>query len=684
MIPPRWNEQAYRPLLDTFNERLSCVQAVSFDVFDTTLQRVVYPKEVFALVEETAVKQFGTGLQGFADCRIMAEQKARHRSRKEAGHGEVDLEAIYAELLRSHPRWAQQLNALLELEVATEERCARAHPLGWMLWQLAIRRGRTVCFISDMYLGSQRIESLLRSVGYSSPLVLCSSDHACNKGSGKLFAVAAERLQLNPEDILHIGDHPKSDQAQARLCGLQTLAFPAAPEPPREAKHFRRVSRQTNAAAVCAGLVRLKEGAETGSGEREEGSGEPKSDRIGYGIGYSVLGPLAYGLCSWLIDRLESDETDLLLCLGRDGHLPYQILKRWQVNYGCLPNTKIVYTRSSRRATALALAADGVTPLVRTTLGRHRRSVPLRIYFERIGLDPAAHLQSARAAGFESMEQIVHRKNDRPKMEQLVSSLEEPLRRIGAPEKAGLLQVLSSQGLDEASNPAIFDLGWRGTQQACLQQIVRRFPKLRGYYLSISEPFPQPGTTTGYLVDAGKPTYLRVLLEAATPVVELLFSSPEPTLLHYQSQAQGPVPIFDRTNPNAAAIESLQSGALDFVEDMTTFHNGSVAPLPVKSAMQTFTQMAVAPVVDQLAFLSKLAFSDALGKESSAPLVDKAPPPLSTYLFNYPHFFEAYAATCWRARFISQMSLPAKCWVWFRSPSFRRIWRALRQTARAS
>lgn len=528
-----------------------------------------------------------------------------------------------------------------------------------------------------MYLGAARIKHLLQANGYPDPWVICSSDHGCNKSNGKLYHLAAEQLRLEPGDILHIGDNVASDQRQARQCGLKSLPFPPPANPPRQAKHFTEVNEEKIAAAVSSGIIRREITSMTWA--EAHGQSLPGNRGTGHKIGYAVLGPMTYGLCHWLVARIAKENHDLVLFLGRDGYLPHQILLDWQSRYGCLPNTRLEYFPSSRRATALACAAGGISPLVRDTLGHHRRSVPLRDYFERIGLDPANHLDAIQTAGFRSPEEVIHRSSDRPAMEHLIELLERPLRQLGTTERDALLEALNQKGINQAQSPAIFDLGWRGTQQACLQSILGDSFQLHGYYLSISDTFAATGTTTGYLVSDGHPGGLRGLFESATPVIELFYSSPEPSLLHY-SQTQGTVrPAYDAENPNRVAIQELQQGALDFVHALTDFYDGPTARICKKTATRAFAQIAVEPSKDELDFLQSLVFSDALGREKGQALTAIQPPPLTSYLFDYQNFFEAYSETYWRADFIRKMSLPAKLWVWPRSPSFRRIWRMMRR-----
>ena len=121
-------------LLRNFQDLLPQVKAVSFDVFDTTLQRIVYPKEVFALVEVKAVRELGQQFHGYADKRIRAEISARKTKKKECGHCEVSLEEIYEEIRLKVPQWTNCISDLLEIEVDQEKRCCRVHPLGHKIY----------------------------------------------------------------------------------------------------------------------------------------------------------------------------------------------------------------------------------------------------------------------------------------------------------------------------------------------------------------------------------------------------------------------------------------------------------------------------------------------------------------------------------------------------------------------
>lgn len=670
------SEEYPRKLLESLQDLLPQVEVVSFDVFDTVLQRIVYPKEIFAILELEAIKRLGYQFRGLANRRIQAEICARKRKKKEAKHCEVQLEEIYKELCGKDSLWLSFTSDLIEFELEQEKRFCRAHPTGFKLWQLARSKGKRTCFISDMYLGAGRIKSLLSAQGYNDPKVFCSSDQACSKSSGRLYHIAAKALGTDPSKILHIGDNKFSDQRQALNSGFKILSMPEPSKPPKQARHFPKIIERDNIARVAAGIIRHESpifvSSDTSQTSQNNLSNVPRK------MGHSAIGPLAYGLCHWLKQQIIRDEHDLVLFLGRDGYLPHKILSDWQSRYGFLANTRLIYFPFSRRAAALACASNGITPLVIQTLGHHRRSVPVQDYFERIGLKANDHLDIIYEAGLDSPMRIVHRYKDRKRMEHLIKQLENHLKRLGKIENEALLLALKKVGFFSALSPAIYDIGWRGTQQACLQSILHSGSKLHGYYLSISDPLPAVGTTKGYLVEEGTPTSMRGLLESATPIVELSFSSAEPNLLYYKKSGNESFAVYDKKNPNARAINEIHSGAISFVDSMVRFQGKSTVSLSPEDAVSGFAKIALNPTDNELSFLQTLIFSDALGREKGRSLRTIEPPSLRSYIFNYHKFFEAYSETFWRANFIQKMSLIAKFWVWTRSPSFRRIWNIMR------
>ncbi len=157
-------------------------RAVSFDIFDTLLERDVdRPVDVFLRVGDIVLGA-GKGEQFRAD-RIAAEQAAR----VPAPNGEVTLDDIYEALV------AAGYDRAVAEELKTEE--VRSELNGCFVkasmkpvFDAALKRGKTVFLISDMYLPPEVISGMAARCGYEGyEKLFVSNEYGVSKRSGKLF-----------------------------------------------------------------------------------------------------------------------------------------------------------------------------------------------------------------------------------------------------------------------------------------------------------------------------------------------------------------------------------------------------------------------------------------------------------------------------------------------------------------
>ena len=112
--------------LGAFDEHLTAVDTVSFDVFDTAIGRVVEsPTDVFGMVESALRATHGDVATGFAAARESAETLAR--AVLPPGRIELTLDDIYAALVRNHPDFAA-MPEVSDLEQQIELRVVVAIP----------------------------------------------------------------------------------------------------------------------------------------------------------------------------------------------------------------------------------------------------------------------------------------------------------------------------------------------------------------------------------------------------------------------------------------------------------------------------------------------------------------------------------------------------------------------------
>ena len=193
--------------------KLKKYKVVSFDVFDTLIERTVkLPSDIFALVGANVLGADN----GFVQNRIQAEKEARDRSVS----GEVTLEDIYAGLRTEYGELADRLmNEEIELEIKS---CTPKTSMT-EIYKTATDSCEKVFIISDMYLPSTVIEKMLEKCGINSYLkIYVSNEYDCNKISGRLFERVILDNGINRSDMLHVGDSIKADYLGARKAKISS------------------------------------------------------------------------------------------------------------------------------------------------------------------------------------------------------------------------------------------------------------------------------------------------------------------------------------------------------------------------------------------------------------------------------------------------------------------------------
>lgn len=191
--------------------------AVSFDIFDTLVFRPFStPKELFAGVGEQL------HIPDFVRIRTESEHTARLRNKKAAGHFEVTLAEIY-DVIAEQVQFDKEAAAALEFA----EECAlcTANPYMQQVFTRLREAGVPIYLVSDMYLASAAMETLLRGCGYNGwEQLLVSVDYNASKFDGGLYDVLRAKLPEGAR-VVHVGDHPRSDVEMAQEAGLDAVLY---------------------------------------------------------------------------------------------------------------------------------------------------------------------------------------------------------------------------------------------------------------------------------------------------------------------------------------------------------------------------------------------------------------------------------------------------------------------------
>lgn len=198
------------------NNILKHYDTISFDIFDTLVEReVCRPSDIFRIAgrEVLGAEQEDT----FCRKRIIAEQIARERKENH----EVVLDNIYEELLEEY---GSKCSVLKDAEIDLEIRLCHKKKAIFPFYRACIAKGKRIFLVSDMYLPSEIIRSMLNKCGIDQYNALyVSGEYGRNKISGELFQVLLRDNQIEGSQMIHIGDSIKADFVGAHKAGIKAV-----------------------------------------------------------------------------------------------------------------------------------------------------------------------------------------------------------------------------------------------------------------------------------------------------------------------------------------------------------------------------------------------------------------------------------------------------------------------------
>lgn len=208
------------------------IEYISFDIFDTLVERpFLHPDDVFDLLSIEYNKIIGSEKYiDFAAYRRSAQRICYEKMRNSNPFCfEITLDEIYEEIVEEKLLSTSQAEYLKKKEIELEYRFCRVRMIGKQLYEFAIRAGKKIICISDMYLSKEVISTILSNNGYNEiHNIFLSSEQKVCKSDGKLFKRALSILNIRSKSLLHIGDNIDSDFNIPHSLGIAALHISAA------------------------------------------------------------------------------------------------------------------------------------------------------------------------------------------------------------------------------------------------------------------------------------------------------------------------------------------------------------------------------------------------------------------------------------------------------------------------
>jgi len=615
---------------------------ISFDCFDTVLwRRVPKPTDLHLLVggKLHVAGVFASHItpSGYAHLRVLAEQEARHRQFAATGSNEVTLEEIHEVLEPAVAAKALRgLGAATELQIEAEQVFVDARLVRYIR-EILNEVSVPLIIVSDTYFSGDQLRSLLarppqlRGIEFDS--IYTSSDAGTGKGEG-LWKRVLQDLDIEPDQLVHIGDNKEADVACARRVGIRAFHYPTntdrfAPVEIRE----RIVGDSTYPTRYCdpvrgdAGITAIRRRATWTSTSREL----QLEERIAWETGLSVFGPVFTGFSQWVHEQARAEGVRRLLFLMREGKFLKEMADDALVSGSWRPATHAAWV--SREACARASIYEGTAAELQGFLARLSPPSPPDLA-ESLGLEPSD------IPGFESLCDAFGLGRDQDgvlrSMLDVVLGHPELIERVvarSAVRRARLKDYLRRLAGPGEGPIGLVDVGWSGRIQESLETMFDRDDEplvFRGFYLlanvGASERVLRGTHLQGFLGTVGTNPFDIAGITGGAEIVELVSTSEEGTLLE-MGEDDRPIlasPVGDARE--RACRELVQQGALAYQREWQDYQQPD---LPVfettTTGIDTLTRILKRfislPNEDEAAAFSWWLHEENYGSDDAEPLV---------------------------------------------------------------
>lgn len=532
------------------------IDHLTSDVFDTVLWRAVArPEDLFLTVARTMRDRHGLTIddQGFLLARSRAEARARHNAVGEFGTPECTLEEIWEEMPDSAVPIGLDRTAALRLELEVEGQHLRLHPAVAAVFDTARRHGVGITLVSDIYVSSAQLRSLLAAAGaeLDGVDVVTSSERRLNKWGGLLAEVFAGHG--GADRCLHLGDNPFSDVMAARRAGARVcrVDLPADDDAVASTHQpWRRRSRATGTDGGRSAVVR----------ETYVNAGSIAA-APSYQFGVAAAGPIMAGFATWVASTTEELGAGAVHCLLREGARIAELLDIVEPD-----GPERVLVHASRWGIMRAAVVSGSRQELERALAR-RADLRAEHVVEAFGCDPA---DVARVLGG----QVVPRSDLVAAFEAIADDdalLAQILERSAVLRRNALAYLERKLRFD---GPIVLcDIGWGATIQEGLTDILRSAgheQPITGLYALLSPSglarAAEGSDVRGYLPQLGRDGAVLEAAEIAVRHPEFLERINTPqlgTLLEFDADGR-PVCRPDDHDPISESLRLAQRGVLDF------------------------------------------------------------------------------------------------------------------------
>lgn len=550
---------------------------VVFDIFDTLITRPLLDPESTKRWVAIQLAQ-----PDYPTRRHAAEAGLRARSERDVG-----LAEICAEYIRLFGDQDGDAATLQGTEESVELLLAAPRAAYANLPSRARQAGKRVVLASDMFLSERHLRRMLQQCGITDfDALYVSSEVGVRKSSGGMYHHILQQERVSPNQALMVGDHPVSDQQipsglGMNVMGLESLRALAEQSPRFAPWQAQALAAEDAATELWIGLIAQRFFGSAGYGLSLDRAALTQGGRVN--IGYAITGPLLVAFSEWLHDQLLADKVDRVYFLSREGQMMQAV---YEVLYGDQEVASTHYLVVSRRAITVPMlqTREDIHEIARATYLPNSLE---EFIYRRYGL----RLDAARLAELDSLwpqgRKVAVSGGRIDHLIPVLDRLAPEILAIARQEEAAMRSYLEESGLKASGTTAVVDVGYSGSIQARLCEMLQR--PVNGYYMVTRLAAQQIRDRFGVTIrgcfgqeqegQTSPPT-----LRYNVPL-EMLMGSDDPQIRCYRREGEKITGEFhelsdDEIQSNPMRQE-LREGALAFVKDYRALRDAGLGPLRI-------------------------------------------------------------------------------------------------------
>ncbi len=607
------------------------IKIVSFDIFDTLLVRPSpVPSDVFFLLEQRIKKLLDNSDVDFFKIRCTAEQEAIKEFRKQDSRfSEINIKQIY-DYISAKYQWSSTLtNKIMYEEISLETELLKQRRIGKELFDLALKSGKKVIIVTDMYLDKNSLENILISKGYSGYSNLyVSNEYGERKDTGKLYQKIIYDQKYLPSEILHIGDNYDSDVIMALNSGIigyylpsqKDIFFSELFEYKKLWDDFNNLSPlERILLGICINRIADDLYANTSK----------KNIYFSHFIlGFYGLGPVLYSIATYLLNNKDIQKTySQIHFASRDGYIPekaYNLIKK-SIKIDAL-ETNYIYC--SRQSYNCALYDDNLFKYL-TSKTNHVDNYSIGNLFSAL---VESNFLEDRKVDEKTLSYPYNKDaaNGFKVLKRLINRYKKDIESTVIQNKLNSIEYFKSNiKTNNSKRAVIFDVGYSGSVSIAIGKLTNyHIDKVYLWETKKNHYYDKLNNTKTYLLGELQNTNQNYPL--IDILLEELFSPLEGSCTGYSKENGMIIPNISNDEVYSKSMKEdllqIQKGALTFIEEVNSIIS-TLIDIDYVSVFNTFIlnleKSLSLPQDTSVRLLENIKFKDIYSKEKSETLAKK-------------------------------------------------------------